>query len=146
VIADYGGIGAAIADMFHSQHIPIVGIKFGETEKNTGKNFKNAMFNFFKLELKSGRIQYPNTSILESNKTMRKHFNEWCILERRKGIGMNDIISAPHYNHDDGPCADVMAVWGMDKDVADSITYNKIPLPKFGVRSAWQPSIKSRRW
>lgn len=125
-LADYSSMGISIVDQFMNANIPIAGVSFKAKEPITGKNYKNAMFDQFLFELRQDRFKYPNINhMLNSNgeaqteeaQLLNEHFFQWCSLERRKMVGINDEISAPKNSsvHDDAPMACVMAVWAADK-------------------------------
>ncbi len=114
-LADNSNIAIAAIEEWKRDGLPIEGIKFGSTEKSTGSNYKNAMFGQFKHELQAGRIKFPSLDKIDKNKAFKRSFNEWCNVERHKKTGVNDAISAPSDMHDDHPCADVLAVWAIDR-------------------------------
>lgn len=124
-LADYSSMGISIVDKFINANIPIAGISFKSKEPITGKNYKNAMFDQFLFELRQDRFKYPNLNNMLNNgeaqteeaQLLNEHFFQWCSLERRKMIGINDEIAAPKNSsvHDDAPMACVMAVWAADK-------------------------------
>lgn len=146
-LADHSNIAITAIEQWKQNGISIEGVKFGSTEKASGKNFKNAMFDQFKFELQAGRIKYPKLKQFDSRSTdsealskqritFKKAFSEWCAVERHKKLGINDTISAPADMHDDHPCADVLCIWSMDKagnySQGQGATFN-FPTPITGV-------------
>lgn len=123
--ADYSSMGISIVDQFINANIPIAGISFKAKEPITGKNYKNAMFDQILFEIRQDRFKYPNVNNMVSNdgtpseeaKLINEHFFQWCALERRKMVGINDEISAPKNStvHDDAPMACALLCWAMDK-------------------------------
>ena len=139
VLADYGNQGAPLVDIMKKKfRIPIDGVFFQSREPTSGKNYKNAMYEYFQFELRNGRARYPNvmnvTSMNESvlTKTMRFHFEQWCGLERRRGIQVNDKISAMEGERDDSCSADILAIWSADKSGESHLGLSgyQIPLGK----------------
>lgn len=135
-LADYSNVGIPIVELFKKERIPIEGITFGSTESTSKKNHKNAMFDEFKFELQQGRVKFPKLKKIDQDVTFKKSLNEWCSIERIQKRGINSDIQAPSDLHDDHPCADVLAVWAMDKianyQAAAGSTY-RIPMPAVGV-------------
>lgn len=135
VLVDYSNIGVDIVEVFKRMGVPIAGKLFGAAEPKSKKNWKNAMFDFFQVQLQTGNIFYPNIEELEVKKISAEgdelvqvrnclhSFGEWCILQRIRGKGLNDTICAPEDNvdgeegtsegkpKDDAVCADVLATW-----------------------------------
>lgn len=106
--ADYG-FNPMMVDALAKAGVNIEGIMFGARDKNTGKMNKNAMFESFKFELQSGRIKYPKKEFISKHKVLKKHFEQWCVLEEKKGLGINSKITAPDMNfHDDGVMATIL--------------------------------------
>lgn len=126
----YGGVdvtsvlGALASEYLVKSQLPIIPIMYNRTEETTRKNFKNAMFQYFKIENGAGRCKYPPEVITDSldPDTLRPTnpcwFNsreEWEVIESQDKGGPNLIIGAPEPFHDDHPNADVMAVYVMDR-------------------------------
>lgn len=135
-IADYGNMGAGIIDIMIKMGIPVFPIYFHQKEPITGKNYKNAMMEHFLFELRNNRVLYPN--IVHPNnpnrqessslhKLFKKHFDEWCSIEKRKGIGINCNYSAPDDLHDDGVFADIMATFAADEKITKENSNYRIP-------------------
>lgn len=160
--ADYSSMGISIVDQFINANIPIAGISFKAKEPVTGKNYKNAMFDQILFEIRQDRFKYPNLNNMVTNdntpteeaKLINEHFFQWCALERRKLIGINDEISAPKNStvHDDAPMACALLCWAMDKadDEKRELGLFKntmhIPKPIFGasiVRRVDVPKMKT---
>lgn len=114
-VADYSNIAQSTIAFFQKEKIPIEGIMYNQTDKTSGKNMKNAMFDQFKFELQSGRVRFPSLKILDTHIVFKKSFNEWCHIERHIKLGINHKIEAPSDLHDDHANADVLAIWAMDK-------------------------------
>jgi hypothetical protein len=132
-VADYSNIAQAIVAFFQKEKIPIAGVMFQTQEASSRKNYKNAMFDEFKYELDNDRVKFPTLDTINKDKIFKKSFNEWCNIERHIKTGINHKIEAPSDLHDDHCCADVLAVWGMNKqstfkDVA-ARSY-RLPSPK----------------
>lgn len=165
-LVDYSNIGINIVELFKRRDMNIAGKHFQQTEKESKKNWKNAMFDYFQVQLQTGRIKYPNIRRLEQLKpdahgddltqisNMLRGFWEWSTLQRLRGSGLNDHISAPEENvegedgestggKDDVCCADVMAVWALDKfdqlreelSTAGDLSYYQIPSGTAGMHS-----------
>ncbi len=138
-VADYSNIAQAIVAFWQKERIPIAGVMFQTQEQSSRKNYKNAMFDEFKYELDNDRIKFPSLETINKDKTFKKSFNEWCNIERHIKQGINHKIEAPSDLHDDHCCADVLAVWGMNKQStfkdAAAQSY-KIPSPKVSHTSA----------
>lgn len=118
-----GAVGAFASQHLKDCGIPIIPIMYNRTEEITKKNFKNAIFEYFKLENSAGRTQYPLASCTDRldeltlkavHPTFFEHREQWEILERKLTTGVNAIITAPSGQHDDGPNSDALAVYGMD--------------------------------
>lgn len=145
-LADIADVAAmVIAEFQRDFKIAIEGVQFGSREEDSGKNYKNAMYDQFIHELEHDRILFPSLDTIDRNKVFKKSYNEWCNIERHqaKGLGINDQIEAPSDLHDDHCSADVLAIWAMDKTIkfpqARNIAY-KLPKPQIGGTS----SIQSR--
>ena len=108
-LSDYG-YNPMMVDALGKAGVNIEGVQFGARDQNTGKNNKNAMFETFKFELQTGRVKYPSKEFIMKHKILRKHFEQWCVLEEKKGIGINSRIDAPESEnyHDDGVCSNIL--------------------------------------
>lgn len=142
-LADYGNMGAGIVDIMKRQGIQIDGVFFGAKDQQTGKNYKNAMYDHFVFELRNDRVLYPNIFIggpklydqtHPSIRTLKKGFEEWCLIERHKGLGFNDKIFAPDDAHDDHCSADVMGLWAADRSGEGGLGWIDYKIPK-GVKA-----------
>jgi hypothetical protein len=140
-VADYGNMGGGIVDIMIKQGVPITGLYFHARDPKTGKNFKNSMVEHFTFELRNDRVKYPQNIISKKaglamqldpvTKLFKKHFNQWCILEKHMKIsGINAAISCPEETHDDGCFSDVLALYAADEkiDISSSNSTYKIPL------------------
>jgi len=101
-LIDYSNNGVMMLEEFRKNEIPGDGVVFNSKEPFTGLNYKNAMYTHFLFELRHGRVQYPIASEIENDVIFNKHFNQWCMLERVRKMGINDDIRAPEGEHDDG--------------------------------------------
>ena len=144
-LADYGNMGAGIIDQMKKEGLKMDGVFFGARDPDSQKNYKNSMCDHFLFELQSNRIKYPYL-VNPLNKRpdfshpsftiIKKHFDQWCVLETRKGFGVNAKIAAPEGEgvHDDGCMADVMACFAIDKMKSfgqkQTISFPKAPTVK----------------
>ena len=137
-LADYGNMGAAVVDILKAEGVPIEGLFFQGREPHTGKNFKNAMVDNFVFELRNDRVKYPTVvnpkhqSFIfkdEISKLFKKHFDEWCSLEKLVGTGLNAKIKAPDELHDDGSFSDSLAVFAADGKFNPEDNVSKYKLP-----------------
>ena len=119
-----GSIGALTSEHLVGSGLPIVPIIYNRTEETTKKNYKNAMFDYFKIECSGGRCQYPPKEWTDSlnEDTLQYKYpiwakcrEQWEIIEKQETGGNNAKIGAPSGEHDDHPNADVMAVYVMDR-------------------------------
>ncbi len=139
IFADYSNVGIEVVEEFRKKRIPIAGVAFQNSAKGWGsvKNFKNTIFNRFEIDLQSGMVHYPEMKAVHKGTisddpdtrtqcdNMQKDFNEWGVLQRIRRRGLNDDICSPKELsgdeedgdddslHDDGPCADALAVFAM---------------------------------
>lgn len=147
-LCDFSNIGVPLVEQFKRDGIAIEGIVFQRSEESSKKNFKNAMFDQFVFELEQGRIKFPSREKMKAitteadmrkmQTTLMKSFNEWLNIESRQGRGINAQIQAPADLHDDHCCADVLAVWAMDKNQtfkAMGQKLIKLPTPVIGTSS-----------
>lgn len=139
-VADYGNMGGGLVDVMVQQGIPVVGLYFHSREPNSGKNYKNAMVDHFVFELRNDRVKYPAMANIAKAglaahfdphvKLMRKHFNEWCMLEKHvKSTGINADITAPDEEHDDGAFADIMATFAADGKILSNNLMSSYKIP-----------------
>lgn len=133
---DYSNIGINIVEMFRARGVKIAGIHFQATEPKSKKNWKNAMYDYFQIQLQLGKVVYPSIKGMENDKVhaqgeyrvqienMLQGFNQWCQLIRIRGKGLNDRIEAPTENvenedgqseksHDDIPSSDILGCWSL---------------------------------
>jgi hypothetical protein len=133
---DYSNVGSVFVEELKKAGIRCMGIAFNATfNSETGHNFKNHVIPKFIIELKKNNIKYPNRNIVENHVLFRKHYDQWCILERYKTGGTNDRIEAPSFEHDDGPMSDLLAFWAglvSRNDISIQEKKYTIPLPKLG--------------
>lgn len=127
----YGGIdvtgtlGALTSEKLVASRLPIIPIMYNRTEEITKKNFKNAMFDYFKIEVGGGRVRYPMDSFTDAldpdtlkprNPTWFKCREQWEVIEKKDTGGINAQIGAPSGKHDDHPNSDVLVVFVMDHE------------------------------
>ena len=137
-LVDYSNIGITTVDLFKARKVPILGRHFQATEPRSKKNWKNALYDHFLVQLQTGKVTYPDVAELEKQnldakgsalvqiKNALRGYWEWCSLERIRGKGLNDKIQAPADNvegeegesegraFDDVCTADVLAIWALD--------------------------------
>ena len=114
-LTDFSNNAVMMLEHFKRLRIPAWGITYQAKDKDTGLNYKNAMFTHFLFELRAKRCKYPEASEIEQDVVFNKHFVEWCMLEKIRKLGINDDIRAPEGEHDDGPNSDALAVYAADK-------------------------------
>ena len=112
-ILDRGSLGTAIYDQLRRK-IPVKAIMYKETDPYTKKNYKNAMFDHFLVELRSNRVKYPKAEYTNKDKVLKKHINEWTTIVRKNQVGINAKIEALPNMHDDTCNSAVMAVYCAD--------------------------------
>jgi hypothetical protein len=122
-MVDYSGVGNVAISAFKQEGIQATGVMFAQTEKNSGKNYKNAMWDNFKFELANDRVKYPSEVGMSMNRCMQDAYMEWCQIEKRERAGINKIIQSPEGFHDDHACADLLAVFIANR--ADVLTMNR---------------------
>jgi hypothetical protein len=140
-VADYGNMGGGIVDIMIKEGVPMTGLYFHARDPKTGKNFKNSMIEHFTFELRNDRVKYPQGIINKKaglamqldpiTKLFKKHFNQWCILEKHmSSSGINAQIAAPDEEKDDGAFSNCLALYAADGkiDIGNSNTAYKIPL------------------
>ncbi|MEM4460592.1 MAG: DEAD/DEAH box helicase family protein [Nanopusillaceae archaeon] len=129
---DYSNIGVVVVEELKRVGVSCEGILFNSSFEG-GKNFKNTVVPHFVLHLRGNRVKYPVKNVVMNHPIFRKHYNQWCIFERRKTNGLNDKLEAPEGEHDDGVMADLLAFWAwvVKKDLlrSPSVSKYKIPLP-----------------
>ena len=113
--ADCGEMGVAVVDVLKKDGIPVEGIMFGSRDSNSGKNMKNAMYDHLLFELRSGNYKYPSMASINAHTLFKKHYNEWSMMEREIGIGVNAKIQAPSGFHDDGMSSEILLLWAINK-------------------------------
>ncbi len=157
-LVDYSNIGINITDRFRARKMPILGKLFGATEPKSKKNWKNAMYDYFQVQLQTNKIKYGDTKLLEKKRisatggmltqivnTLRGAW-EWGTLQRIRKGGNNDIIEAPSEGvegedgetekaHDDVCSSDILGVWALDhidallEEVADAGNLSAYQIP-----------------
>jgi hypothetical protein len=144
---DYSNIGITAVELFKRYQIHVAGVLFSATEPTSKKNYKNAMATHFKFELQADRIKYPMMEEVEKDKTFRKHYHQWMMLEKHQSVGLNDKILAPSGMHDDGCMADLLATYAADKHQSfakRALSGIKLPGPHTA-RSIMSPGNQSGR-
>ena len=107
VMGDYG-YNSAIIDTLKHNGVPIEGVLFGARDGITGKNMKNSMYDSMLFEIESERFKYPSIDYINKHKVLKQHYDEWCLLERHRKSGVNDVIIPAEGNLSDGPCSDIL--------------------------------------
>lgn len=117
LFADATGCGMPVIDVLRNimPRTAILGVMFNRAEPESGKNWKNAMYDHFKMELTSNNFKYPNMGAVLNHQLFSKHVEEWQGLESKRTTGVNKIIKAVGEEHDDGPCADILACYVSDR-------------------------------
>jgi len=119
-----GSIGAFASEKLVAARLPVVPIIYNRTEETTKKNFKNAMFDYFKIEVGGGRARYPREEFTDAldpdtlkplNPLWYKSREQWEVVERKITGGINAQINAPSGKHDDFPNSDCLCVYCMDR-------------------------------
>lgn len=118
ILGDVGGNGLAlIQDLSAEANIPIQPVNFGATDKDlrgVSMNMKTSMFMDFKRDCQMGRISYGQVDAsapVEVAMQWAKGVRQWSALEQEiMASGINRRIQAPDSDHDDVPCADVLAL------------------------------------
>lgn len=114
LLADYGNQGAPIIDEWRhtlKNKIEIDAVMYEWKEENSGKNYKNAMFDKIWFEIKEGRFKYPRN--YSQHPVLKKSVDEWENLERYDTGGVNATIEGGEGYHDDGCNADAILNWNM---------------------------------
>ena len=106
-LGDYG-YNPMMIDALGKAGVNIQSIQFGARDKNTGKNNKNAMYETAKFEIQNDRLKYPCKDYLSKHKELNQAYIQWCILEEKKGIGINSKLNAPEGFHDDAVASDAL--------------------------------------
>lgn len=129
-LIDYSNIGIGFVEMFKENGIRCEGIMFGKSCPESKKDYKTTMYDNFLTKLDLGMLKYPkpltkeeeksllntNPQMVENYDVCDEHFYEWCVLERiksKRSIKMR--IEAPKGQHDDGPDADVLSIYSVNK-------------------------------
>ncbi len=157
-LVDYSNIGIDIVEMFRARKIPILGRHFGSTEPKSKKNWKNALYDYFQIQLQSEKVKYGDIKELEKRKIAAtgdmstlidnhlRGFWEWTNLQRIRGRGINDDIAAPTDNiegadgeseraFDDCCVSDVLGAWAvthieeLNKEVSDKGNLSAYSIP-----------------
>ena len=138
LFADATGCGMPVVDVLRNamKHVTVVGMMFSRTEPESGKNWKNAMFDHIKVEVDSGKFKYPDRNLVEAHELFNKHMGEWTNLEAKRTTGINKIIRAPGDEHDDGPCADILACY-----ISDRLNHVRHVLKQGGGSRATRPAL-----
>ena len=100
--------------------MPVFAVAFNATDKDVKTvsiNMKTSMFNDYRREIQNGLIQHFGVDSQTSKEVQvqhRKARREWETLEQetRKDT-VNKTIQATDSEHDDVPCADVLALRAM---------------------------------
>ena len=121
-VVDYSNIGIAIVALFQKAGIKIIGKHFQAVEPKSRLNWKNAMYDYFLVQLQQKKVFFPNIEEIRNQlinypdissipagdrahyqqlKYMVRGFWQWETLQRIPGKGLNDIIQAPDDNVED---------------------------------------------
>lgn len=115
--ADYGSLGPAVVDILIHSGVKLAGIRYRASEPTTGMPYKTAIFDNLFTELRNGYFKYPCDHDMNTNYLLKKHLEEWSVLERKVNTNGNVYIAAPQNTeyHDDAVNATVLSVWAADK-------------------------------
>jgi hypothetical protein len=129
-LIEYSNIGISLVEEFKAMKFPVEGILFNMTEPNSRKNYKNAMFEYFKNELSNDRVFYPHKVDIQSQPNLQEGIIEWehLIKDIGRSSGINAIIKADEGYHDDIPCSDVIGLWATDKCKDFIVSGYKMPI------------------
>jgi hypothetical protein len=127
-LIDYSNTGIYLVEAFKDEGLGCEGIQYQTSAPGTGKNYKNAMVDYFLFELRSKRYKYPLKKEVDASEEFSDGIDEWFTIERRQGQGTNDIIEAPEGRkdesdsegeadvfHDDIANSDFLSVYAADK-------------------------------
>jgi len=119
ILIDMANVGKPVLDYMKSANLPIEGIVFNATEKDSKKNFKNAMYDIFKYDLQDNKWLYPKlVSGFDYNQEdellsdMKNSYLQWEDLEAEepKSGGVNKKFKQGNSSRgDDAPNSDVLA-------------------------------------
>jgi len=112
------GFNAAMLDELRALGNNIIGFAFNQTDKLTGKNYKNVIFDHWKWEIDNDRLQYPHIDFVNKNPYFKEGKIQWENIEREiRPNTVNRKISAPDEEgmHDDVACSDCLFVFAADK-------------------------------
>jgi len=113
---DYSNIGIAFVDMLIRDGISAEGIMYQMSDKESHKNLKMAMFEYFQSTTSLGKAKYPliwdkKTNEVMVGELMYKHYIQWTMFQRKVKNGKTIALEAPSGDHDDGVNADMLAIW-----------------------------------
>ncbi len=131
---DATGIGSGTVNEAQRRGLPILPISYPMSCPETGKNWKNSIFDWFKLQIGLERVHYPSQEAIVGEKIVAEikddddegwrydgpgksfldHKEEWEHVEKKVSSGINSEIRAPGNHLDDGPNSDCLAVWLAD--------------------------------
>ena len=113
-LIDYSNCGTVFPEMLRQDGVNCEGIMYRMSEPDSHKPYKYAMLDYFSSLVDLEMIKYPR--IFDDNgkimcgEVMYKHYMQWTMLQKRQ-TEKTLSISAPAHEHDDGPLADVQAIW-----------------------------------
>ena len=119
ILVDLGAVGRPVVDYGREAKLPMDGIIFNAKEKDSQKNFKNAMYDKFQFAVQKGDFVYP--SIVTDPKfnekdtllmNMRQAYFQWEDMEAHvpKGDNVNKKFKQGNAaKGDDGANSDVLA-------------------------------------
>lgn len=119
ILIDIGNVGKPVLDHMKAAGLPIEGIFFQATDKDSRKNFKNAMYDLFQYELQDNKWCYPNIVSSfdfdqgnELYNDIKNSYLQWEDIEaiEPKNSGINKkFIQGNSSRGDDAPNSDVLA-------------------------------------
>jgi len=124
LIIDMTGCGQPVLDFARQslKGIGVYGIMYSRTDPESGKNWKNAIFDHILMEVDRGLFKYPDRSAIDGydggsgHKPFQNSVRQWENLEKHTMLNSpNKKICAPNGEHDDHPCADAMVCYIADK-------------------------------
>ena len=131
---DATGIGSGTVNEAQRRGLPILPISYPMSCPETGKNWKNSIFDWFKLQIGLKTVHYSAQDSIVGRrliaevsedsedgwrydgpgKSFLDHREEWEHVEKKVSSGINADIRAPGNRLDDGPNSDCLAVWLAD--------------------------------
>lgn len=117
-LMDMTAVGTPMLDFAKSRGLPVAGVMFNKAHPETKKNWKNTIYDYFRIQIGQNFIKYPSRFNMndQQNRNMLKHYQQWQALEKHNRASVNAVIKAPagDDDHDDGPMSDMLAVYAAD--------------------------------